>query len=442
MTEDGQSLEGRFVFEGEKLRFYPVNGIRENRKYTVSIGLIAEDRWGNSLEEEYRRDFFTGAEGEAPEVRVMVPANGSTLAQTPAGIRLYFSEAVDPPSLEEALGISPAFPYALQWEADYREVLILPLGALDFGKRYTISVSTALRDRSRNSMILPFTGSFLMEGGRLLPRFDLEWRNAAGSGPLLAAAPNPGIPPDAELYLRFDPEVATESLAGFVEVRPSLGINIKTEGDSHSGAAIRFTRRPAWGETYTLIIRKGITALRGGKTTEDLAYPLIFDAPDYRPPEFLRGFFKDTEQVLWADTDFDYLNLDVVEFPATQTAVAVDLCLVFAIPEAAVSLSPSSAMTAFSISPSNDCANFSIKTLEILDEAAYRLSSFYDPSPVPGAPVPGAPEAGQKLCALIYGLEVENTEKRGLVVFSIAASLADSLGNTLGEDIKITWNKQ
>jgi hypothetical protein len=434
MSEDGQALEGRFVFEGENLWFRPVNGIRENREYTVVIGLAAEDRRGNSLTEEYRRDFFTGTEQEAPTVEALVPAAGTALTETPAEIRLFFSEAVDPLSLEEAMRISPAFPYALQWEADYRELIIRPLKPLDFGNRYTVSISTALRDRSRNNMLLPFTGSFLMEGGRLSPGFDLEWAGVAGTGSLSPGVINRGLPTDAELYIKFDMEVETESLAGFVEVQPSLGISVNTERDSRLKAAIRMTRRPEWGKTYTLIIRKGIAALRGGETTEDTAYPLVFDSPESMPPEFTRGFFKNLQHVLSRDTDFAYLNLDVAEFPPAPPPVAVDLCLVFTVSEAASSLSRSSAMAAFSISPSNGCAYVSIKTLKILDEAAYRASGFNDPLLDAGT--------GKKLCALIYGLEVENSEQQGLFVFSIGSSLGDSLGNQLGEDIIITWNKQ
>jgi hypothetical protein len=432
MAEDGQVLEGRFVFEGEKLWFYPVNGIKENREYTVIIGVIAEDRWGNSLEQEYRQDFFTGAEQDAPGVELIVPADGSTLTEAPSLIRLCFSEAIDPLSLEEAMKISPAFPYVLEWEGDYRELLVRPLKPLDFGKRYTVSISTALRDRSRNNMPVPFAGSFLVEGGRFLPRFDLEWAGTTGNGPLSPGPVNRGLPTDAELRVTFDMDVEIESLAGFIEVQPSLGISIKTWGDSRSEAGIRFTRKPAWGETCTLIVRRGIEAVRGGKTTEDLSYPLVFDAPESMPPEFLRGFFEG--QVLSTDTDFDYLQLDVVKFPPTQTTVKADLCLVFAISDEASSLSFSSAMTAFSIEPSNGCAYFSIKTLNVLDEAAYLVSGF----PVSGLEA----GTGKKLCALIYGLEIENTEEQGLVVFSIKSSLGDSLGNPLGEDITITWNKQ
>jgi hypothetical protein len=433
MTEDGEMLEGRFFFEAEELRFYPVNGIGENREYTVTIGTIAEDRRGNSLETEFRRDFFTKAEREAPGITAIFPADESTLAEEPAEIRLYFSEAIDPPSLEEALRISPGFPYAIRWEADHRELVIKPLKPLAFGKRYTITISTALRDQSRNSMVLPFISSFLLGDGRVLPCFDLGWTGAAGNGTLESGVVSTGLPLDAELSINFDRDVAIESLASFVEIQPSLGISIKTEKDSHSAARVCFSRRPEWGRAYTLIIRKGIAALQGGATAEDLSYHLVFDAPGYMPPDFLRGFFRDTGHVLSADTDFGYLNLDVGEFPPTSAVVPADLCLVFAIPEAASSLSLSSAMTAFSINSSNSCAHFSIKTLKVLDEAAYRLSAFNDPSLEAGA--------GEQICALIYGLEVENTEENGLIVFSIASSLADSLGNTLEKDIKITWNK-
>ena len=66
MTEDGRRLEGRFVFAGEETRFYPVNGIGEGRTYRVSLSTVAEDRQGNSLEEDYHREFFTGAGGKPP----------------------------------------------------------------------------------------------------------------------------------------------------------------------------------------------------------------------------------------------------------------------------------------------------------------------------------------------------------------------------------------
>jgi hypothetical protein len=435
MTEDGRRLEGRFVFTGEETQFYPVNGIGEGRTYTVSLSTAAEDQQGNSLEEDYHREFFTGAEGEAPHIVLVLPADGSVLAEAPEEIRLCFSEAVDPLSFEEALGINPSPSYVIRWEGD-REVFIRPVKPMDMGKRYTITISTALLDRSRNSMVLPFSSSFFLGNDRSAPEPGLKWINAAAEAPLVRDRLNTGLPPDAEFIINFSRDVAIESLGAYIETRPSLGLSINAEGDSRSRARISLTRQPAWGENYTLIVRRGIGAEGSWETAEDLFFPLAFDAPQFRPPEFLGGFFdiKNKIKNLSEKTDFDSLSLDPVIFrPVTGGIEATELCLVFAVSPEAASISPSSAMEAFSISASNGCAYISIKKLRILDEASYRSSSFNDGSLEGG---------GKRLCALVYGLEIENTQQQGLIIFSIRSTLEDLLGNSLGRDINITWNKE
>jgi hypothetical protein len=435
MTEDGRRLEGRFVFTGEKTEFYPVNGIGEGRTYKISLSTAAEDRRGNSLEEDYHREFFTGAEGEAPRVVSVLPADGSVLAEAPEEIRLCFSEAVDPLSFEEALGISPSPSFVIRWEGD-REALIRPVKPMDMGKRYTITISTALLDRSRNSMVLPFSSSFFLGNDRSPPEPGLEWLNAFAGAPLLRDRLNTALPPDAEFIISFSRDVAIESLGAYIETRPSLGLSINAEGDSRARARISLTRQPAWGENYTLIVRRGIGAEGSWEMEEDLFFPLAFDAPQFMPPEFLGGFFDIKKEIksLSEKTDFDSLSLDPVIFrPVTGGTEATELCLVFAVSPEAASISPSSAMEAFSITAGNSCVYISIKKLRILDEASYRASIFN------GGSMEGG---GKRLCALIYGLEIENTERQGLIVFSIRSSLKDLLGNSLGRDISVTWNKE
>jgi hypothetical protein len=436
MTEDGTRLEGRFVFMGEETQFYPVNGIREGRIYKVSLSVTAEDPRGNSLEEEYHREFFTGAEGEAPAVLSVLPADGSVLAEAPEEIRLRFSEPVDPLSFEEALRISPSPSYVIQWAGD-REAIIRPVKPLDMGKRYTVSLSTALTDLSRNGMLLPFTSSFFLGDDRSAPEPCLEWLKAGAGGPLFRDQPNTGLPPDAEFAISFSRDLAIESLGAYIETRPSLGLSINPEGDSRSRARISLTRRPGWGESCTLIVRRGIGAAGSLETAEDLFFPLVFDAPQFRPPRFLGGFFDEKTKLkkLSEETDFDSLSLDPVIFPpVTGGTAATELCLVFAVSREAASIAPASAMEAFSVLPSNGCVSVSIKKLQILDEASYRAGGFNDNALEGGE--------GEKLCALVYGLEIENTQRQGLIVFSIRSSLKDLLGNSLGRDINITWNKK
>jgi hypothetical protein len=374
MTEDGSRLEGRFDFKGTETRFYPVNGIRPGRAYGVSLSTTAEDQKGNSLEADYHREFFTRAEGEAPRVLSVLPAEGSVLAEAPETIRLRFSEPVDPLSFEEALRISPSPSYVIQWEDDYREALIRPVKPLNMGERYSITISTALLDRSRNALVLPFTSSFLLGDDRAAPEPDLGWRTGTDAGPLSRDQPNTGLPPDAEFILSFSRDLAIESLGAYVEIRPSLGISMNAEGDSRRRVRISLTRQPGWGESYTLIIRRGIAADGSWESPEDLFFPLVFDSPRFRPPRFLGGFFDGIDKMkkLSEGTDFDSLALDPVIFPTVTGGgtTATELCLVFAVSREAGSIAPSSAMESFFISASNGCAYISIKKLRVLDEAS------------------------------------------------------------------------
>jgi hypothetical protein len=438
MAEDGTPLEGRFSFEEEKLRFYPINGIRPGREYTISLSTVAEDQWGNSLEKEYHRAFFTKPEKETPWVTSVFPEDESILTDYPTEIRIYFSESINPHSFDNALRISPAISSVIQWEQDYREAIIQLVKPLDWGKRYTITLSTGLQDRSGNSMVTPFTSTFLLGNiDRNAPEISIDWASPKGTGPVLPGGTiNSGIPGDAEFSVTFNRDIGMESLAGFIEVQPSLGITVSPERDSRSHTFIRLSQRPLWGKPYTLIIRKGIISSDDGVIAEDQSYFLCFDAPEFMPPEFIRGYFKNgTENnILSQETDFDFLILDVIDFPTTGTPVPTELCLVFSISSEASSLSPASAMDAFSLSASNGCASISIKTLRILNEVSYRGSGFNDPSLVAGD--------GKTLCALVYGLEIENTTRDGLLIFNINSTLSDPLGNSLGENINITWNKK
>jgi hypothetical protein len=438
MTEDGSRLEGRFAFGGTETRFYPVNGIRPGRAYGVSLSTTAEDQRGNSLEADYYREFFTRTEGEAPRVLSVLPADGSILAEGPETIGLRFSEPVDPVSFEEALRISPSPSYVIQWEDDYREALIRPVKPLTMGTRYSISVSTALLDRSRNAMVLPFNSSFLLGDDRSAPEPGLEWRNSGDAGPLSRDQPNTGLPLDAEFILSFSRDLAIESLGAYVEIQPSLGLSLNAEGDSRRQVRISLTRKPGWGESYTLIIRRGIAAEGSWERAEDLFFPLVFDSPRFMPPRFLGGFFdgKDKIEKLSEETDFYFLSLNPEIFPIVTGGgtTATELCLIFAVSREAGSIAPSSAMESFSISAGNGCARISIKKLQVLDEASYRAGNFNDGSL--------AAEGEEELCALVYGLEIENFEQPGLIVFSIDSAMKDRLGNSLGRDVSITWNKE
>ncbi|MDR3191871.1 MAG: Ig-like domain-containing protein [Treponema sp.] len=436
MTEDGVDLFGDFEFQGRRVIYRPVNGLREGREYFVLIGTGAEDEKGNSLEREFRYLFRTKEDTEGPLIVSIEPADESVLTLPPETIFLRFSEPVDPQSFGEALRISPSLDHILRWDTEGTAVSIVPLKPLDEGTRYTLSLGTALRDRSRNAMLLPYSATFLYGPDREAPVFSLEWENPSGlRGGLEAESLNRGIAGDAEFSLVFNKKVAVESVPGFLEINPSLGISFSPDLKNRDRGKIGFSQKPEWNKPYTLIVKRGIADTLGNKTPADITFPLLFNRGDFKPPVFVRGFLKNNSvyEAIGGDSNFTTITLDAVSFP-TQTEKETELYLVFKVSQEADLLSLASAMGSLSVSVSNGCAYISVKTMDVLNQAAYAGSPVYDPLDSPGA--------GERFCALLVGIEIENTTHQGMVTITVDGDLADSLGNILGESVSIIWNKQ
>jgi hypothetical protein len=284
-------------------------------------------------------------------------------------------------------------------------------------------------------MLLPYSATFLYGPDQEPPVFWLEWENAGGRGSLKAESLNRGIPGDAEFSLIFNEKIAIEPVPGFLEINPSLGISFTPDLETRDRGKISFSRKPEWNKTYTLIVKQGITDSLGNKTRQDIRFPLVFDRGDSMPPVFVRGFLKNDAvyEPIGGDKNFTTVTLDALNFPV-QTERETELYLVFKVSREAELLSPVSAMDTLSVSVTNACAYISLKTMKLLDHAAYTGSPVYDPLDQTGP--------GEQFCALLMGIEIENTARQGMVTVTIDGDLSDSLGNTLGDDLNIVWNKQ
>ncbi|GHV62272.1 hypothetical protein AGMMS49587_08640 [Spirochaetia bacterium] len=436
MTEDGTGLQGTFFFNDRDVIFRPLNGLREGREYAIFISTTAEDARGNSLVKEFQHRFHTKAELGEPRIISIEPQNETSLTMQPDAVTLVFSEPVDANSFTEALRLSPSITHVLEWKEDYSGVRIIPVKPLTEGTRYTITVSTALMDLSRNRLLRSFSSTFLYGVDRSPPVCRLSWESPSDTGrDLVPGSLNEGIPSDSRIKLSFNKKMAIESLAGFIGTSPSLGCTITPDLVSRDQGIISFPQKPEWGKTYTLAIRKGITDTLGNKIEEDIEFPLVFNHGNFRPPVFAWGGLKNqnTMERISGDTDFSTISFDPDYFQE-QRERAMDLYLVFRITADADSLSLVSAMQAISISATNGCAEISIRTMKILTDAEYEASDIYDPA--------AQAESGEKFCALKTGIEFENAKQLGFIIFSINKELSDSLGNTMTGNVTLTYNKQ
>ncbi|GHV89517.1 hypothetical protein AGMMS50268_00200 [Spirochaetia bacterium] len=436
LTADGAGLQGDFFFNGQEVVFKPLNGLQEGREYYLLISTIAEDHRGNSLLKDFQHRFYTKEDLGRPRLVSIEPQNETSLILPPEAITLVFSKPVDINSFTASLRISPSITHVLEWNEDCSAVRIIPVKPLTEGTRYTITVSTALTDLSRNKLQSPFNSTFLFGLDRSPPLCYLGWESPSiPGGDLVPALPNGHVPSDSKMRLSFNKKVAVESLAGLISISPSLGLTFTPDLERRDRGTISFSQKPEWGKPYTLSIRKGISDTLGNKTEEDIEFPLVFNHGNFKPPVFAWGGLKNQAVMerISGDTDFSTISFDPAYFQEKRER-EMDLYLVFRITAEADSLSLVSAMGAISISATNGCAEISIRTMRVLSEAEYALSDIYDAAAVPGE--------GEKLCAVKIGIEFENVKQLGLIIFSIGRELSDSLGNTMTGNITLSYNKQ
>jgi len=437
MIEDGQSVKGNFIFNNRAVTFTPINGLRDNYEYIILITTTAEDKKGSSLLKDFEYRFYTKQDTEAPVILSINPENESNLILPPEKLSIVFSKSIDTISFEKSFSISPSITHVLEWDSTYSVVDIIPIKPLTEGTRYNLTISTALTDIRRNTLLTSFTSTFLYGLDRNPPEYSISWVNSDDeSGILFPDIVNQGIPSNCELIIDFDKQISIESIAGFIEINPPLSITITPNLIEKDNAIIKLNQKPEWDKNYTLKIKKGITDTFGNKTETELLYPLIFNLEKHRPITFAGGILNNNSENVFINsgTDFSSLTLDVIYFdPSGSVERSTELYYAFRISTEADSIKLISAMQAISISTRNSCAHISVRTMKILNSTDSEYDSIYSLLD---------DNAEGKLCILKIGIDIENSDNRGFIIFNIRNDIEDSLGNNMINSLTFTLNKQ
>jgi hypothetical protein len=437
LIEDGQSVSGTFTFNDKTVQFIPVNGFRDNREYHITITTVAEDNKGNSLLKDFEYIFFTKQDIETPQILDIVPKNESNLTEPPEKISITFSKPVDTFSFERAFSVSPTITHVLEWDTEYSSVDIIPTKPLAGGTRYTLTVSTTLTDIYRNALLTSFTSTFLYGLDKNPPEISVGWKTSDGtSDSLTPGVVNQEIPSDSDFVIEFDKRIFIDTIAGFIEINPSVSITVTPDLVEKNNARIKLNQKPEWGKNYTLKIKKGITDTSGNKTEAELSYPLIFNAEKHRPVTFAGGILNNNSNYEFINSESDYssITLDVTYFdPSGHIEKSTELYYAFRISGEADSLILVSAMQAISISTRNSCAYISIRTMKFLTSADSEYNSIYDLLD---------DNASGTFCILKIEIDIENSDNRGFIIFSIRNDIKDTLGNTMANSLSFTLNKQ
>jgi hypothetical protein len=430
------TLSGSFSLYNEHVVFTPVNGIQQNRTYTVTVTTTAEDESGNSLLNDFVYQFYTKPVTEAPVILGIYPENESVILTEPSALVFTFSKPVSERSFINAFKIAPSVNHLLEWNSDFTSVFVLPASPMGYG-RYTVSVSTNLTGEYENRLLNAFTSTFLYGTDKTEPEYTMVWESGnSASGEILSGTVTDKIPLDAEIHITFNETVAIESIAGFFTITPSTGFTVTPNLQTKKDAVITFTKPPVWNETYALTVHKGIEDMYGNKTNSDARYTFLFNNSKYKPLLFKGAFFKTgaAYKQINSLTNYTELTLTATDFPqGNPIPVDTFLYVVFNTSLDAEGIFLPSAMRNISISTTNGCASISIKTMTALTRDELIASDIYGYL---------NSESDDNPSALKLGVEVYNQNKNGLITFYFGRDISDSLGNEMMDDCSFTYNKR
>lgn len=441
IKEDSASIDGTFCFDDKKAMFIPDEGIKDDYLYELVISTDAEDVHGNSLERKYEATYTTRTEFERPTVVSITPADETNVESQVEEILITFSEGVDINSFRSAFSISPSVEYIITAQQDDTVIKIRPSELLDKNKRYDIKVSTKLTDKHRNNLLNDFESTFTNFSDEKTPDYSISWNDGTNDILLSTQTKNENILNSAELVITFDEKIGIDYIMSYVEITPSISMDITPDRNTKNTASITFGDDIEWETEYTLKVLKGLKDLCGNEIKQDKTYTLVFNNEKNRPVTIEKVLLDLKNGGTTYDEISNYCTktFDVAAFPITGTTVPTNVYAIFNISKEAAGLSDLSVMNAFSVEYTNTCFNSIItKTVKILNESQIagdsKLKAVYDGISV---------ESG-KLCVVQIGIEIVNSSSAnvGQLVISFDEDIKDTLGNALESSCEYHINKQ
>jgi hypothetical protein len=159
------SVQGQVGWESPRDLVFTHLPLRPDTDYLVQLDLGYSDQAGHVNRLDHGWGFHTES---APTLLGVSPSPGDRSVDPAALITLTFSRDMDPFSLPAAVAIRPGISPSLRIDpSDGRRVQLAPLGLLEPGTKYTVTVTTEARDVDGNQLNHGIAVSFV--GGPAQP---------------------------------------------------------------------------------------------------------------------------------------------------------------------------------------------------------------------------------------------------------------------------------
>ncbi|TFG82901.1 MAG: hypothetical protein E4H20_06725 [Spirochaetales bacterium] len=436
LSQDGQTLDGTFSWDGAKLCFNPYAGFRQGAEYRLSLTIDAMDEMGLSLAHAFDVRFSTKEESDRPSVLSTDPANQASLLSEWATIEICYSESIDPLAYREAVTFSPAVTGSWAFSEGGATATFRPAQPWRDATEYSVNISADLKDLWGNRMGTDYRFRFFSGADRIAPFLDIA--SAIDENEISAFMLLPDGPDDGEftvnggweafwrLQLVFSEPVRLSSLATRIVVEGCAPPVLETTAVFSDIASFRFDERPPWGDLFSVRVRDGYTDVEGNAATKEVVYRMRADGVASRPPRWVGlrlplapGEVDPGFRNLTAfPVDEPYAILILADSPESYpTGISVPTSIELYL-ELAEGAEPDlfSIMERFRVSATNGALDFSPC---LVSTGGFAYASPYPP---------------WSSCALVRidGV-LTNRLEPGMVTVSLGAGLSDSRGNIMRE---------
>lgn len=489
LTENESVLKGRLQVSGKTCRFYPEEGIQKHKEYILRLTTTVETAQGLSLAEDFIYNYstkektlvfkvnnFTPDEEEEIVIDVSVPLE---LQLKPDKLSVEFNSPVDRKSFENGFKISPDFSYVFEYQNNDTVVYIIPEKQLDPG-HYAVKMEdisdvygNVLHDFYSNFIVKrdlqPITFDLLQNGTKKLVENEVVSLSKKDS-----------------LVINFNKAVKLENLSSHIEFQPCINENDFPYAESYSEtgnkieitpnlktkktATIRFSEEIPWRNfnqrencfesgrddnvvakdgdkdavcIWQLKVKAGIEDFTGNQTTKDMVYYICFNQESEKPPFFLGGAITGKAGEFDCLTfspyhQFSTISFDPAVFP-TSMGNNIKECflnLFFAVNKEASTIDFYSLIKSVYVDSTDSCCHLYIKNVSHIDSGEAASCAYLEYIK------PEEDISDLHIVNVVFGLEIENKNKSGLMFFEILSSVQDDLGNNLNTDYVCKVNKQ
>lgn len=446
-AQDEKEIEGCFEFCGSKVKFTPKEPIEQNHCYKIVVYSGAQDINGNTLQKEYKKNFYTKNDLSAPtikKIQAFSDKNNNT-----EKIEITFSKAINQESFAENFSLEPSEDFFCNWSMDGKSVNIIFAAPLIERKIYSIKIGTGLKDIYNNTMANDFYWFWTNNECAKNPDYKVYAFEFGqnDSKEIFDLYENADFSKQIEII--FDKNVLADTLQQGIQIEPQTSYSIEPIYEINNKvcqrAKIFFNEKPNWGSEKILTIKPDIKDL-SGFSVQKKKITIRNNSSLARPPKLECVILTvDEENIFISEKD----NLKTILFPIDKypcgTYTSVPIYFVFSISEHSKCIDKLSAYDGIDVS-SYYAGTINLNAVESISEDDFGNSAYIFTNPKAIEKINQIKESQCAISAIKFNAQFKNAElnespSQGIIEFCVNKNICDDKKNYLEEETRLTCNK-